>query len=188
MAKTDQLRSDMFRSSRSVANSKLPKSGTSLPSTVYQRRAAAKAAFGTQSPPAVASFDYKQPGDSIGTAYDTDLQAADLVRAGLSSDAVLRLRLTSGLSLARIKQAVGISGRARSRRLSQEESERLLRVSRVFERATALFDGDPADARRWLETPLPVLGDRRPLDMAMTEPGARGVEDLIGRIGHGIVS
>jgi putative toxin-antitoxin system antitoxin component (TIGR02293 family) len=134
------------------------------------------------------TFDYKQPGGSIGTAYDTDLQAADLVRLGLSSDAVLRLRLTSGLPLARIKQAAGISARSRSRRLSPEESERLLRVSRVFERATGLFDGDPADARRWLETPLPVLGGRRPLDMAMTEPGARGVEDLIGRIGHGIVS
>jgi putative toxin-antitoxin system antitoxin component (TIGR02293 family) len=43
-------------------------------------------------------------------------------------------------------------------------------------------------ARQWLETAIPSLENHRPLDLAATEPGAREVEDLIGRIEHGVVS
>jgi putative toxin-antitoxin system antitoxin component (TIGR02293 family) len=63
-----------------------------------------------------------------------------------------------------------------------------MRLGRVFERATSLHDGDQSSARQWLETPIPSLGNQRPLDLAQTEPGAREVEDLIGRIEHGVVS
>jgi putative toxin-antitoxin system antitoxin component (TIGR02293 family) len=134
-----------------------------------------------------------QPGTSIGSPYDSHLAAAALVQAGLSFAAIGRLQKSSGLTLDRIKQVVRISEgsfarRKQSGRLSQDESERLLRLSRVFERAIQLFDGDQAGALQWLETPIPALGDNRPLDLARTEPGAREVEDLIGRIEHGVVS
>ena len=43
-------------------------------------------------------------------------------------------------------------------------------------------------ARQWLETPIPALQDQRPLELVKSEPGAREVEDLIGRIEHGIIS
>jgi putative toxin-antitoxin system antitoxin component (TIGR02293 family) len=139
------------------------------------------------------SFNIRRPGDSIGVPYGTPLEAATLVKAGLPFAAVVRLQRASGLTRQRIKQVAGISEgsfarRKASGRLTPGESERLLRISRVFELATALHDGDANAARHWLETPIPALADHRPLDLADTEPGAREVEDLIGRIGHGAVS
>jgi putative toxin-antitoxin system antitoxin component (TIGR02293 family) len=141
----------------------------------------------------LASFNYNRPGDSVGAAYNTYLEAAKIVASGLPIRSVSRLQKTSGLTLERIKQVARISEgsfarRKQSGRLSQEESERLMRLGRMFERATALFRGDQASARQWLDTPVPSLANQRPLDLARSEPGAREVEDLIGRISHGIVS
>ena len=138
-------------------------------------------------------IDPRHPGDSIGARYGTLLQASRMVGAGLPFAAIGRLRAASGLTLDRIKQAAGLSEgsfarRKRSGRLSPDESERLLRVSRLFEMATGLYAGDQAGAAEWLQTPIPALGNQPPLDVARTEPGAREVEDLIGRIGHGVVS
>ena len=155
-----------------------------------QPRAMGRAAA---SPAHVPTFDFNTPGASLGTRYQTSLEAADLVMAGLPVRAVTRLQQSSGLTVQRIKDLARISEgsfarRKRSGKLSPSESERLLRLARVFEQATALHDGDADGARQWLETPVPSLGNRRPLDLARTEPGAREVEDLIGRIAHGIVS
>jgi putative toxin-antitoxin system antitoxin component (TIGR02293 family) len=138
-------------------------------------------------------FNYMQPGDSVGARYQTHLQAVAIVKSGLPISAVTRLGHTSGLTLERIKQIARISEgsfarRKKTGRLSPEESERLLRLGRIVERAAALHDGDQVGARQWLETPIPSLGNQRPLELAQTEPGAREVEDLIGRIEHGIVS
>jgi putative toxin-antitoxin system antitoxin component (TIGR02293 family) len=137
--------------------------------------------------------DRKQRGDSIGVRYDTQLQAAGLVEAGLPFSVIARFQKTSGLTFERIKKVARISEgsfarRKQSGRLSQDESERLLRLARVYECAVGLYDGDQAGALQWLETPVPALGNQRPLDAAQTEPGAREVEDLIGRIEHGVVS
>ena len=133
------------------------------------------------------------PGESVGARYQSQLEAAKLVEAGLPFSAVGRLQIASGLTLERIKEIARISEgsfarRKQSGRLSFDESERLLRLSRLFERAVELFDGDREGARQWLQTPIPALGDQRPLDLAKSEPGAREVEDLIGRIEHGVIS
>ena len=133
------------------------------------------------------------PGESVGARYDSQLEAAKLVGAGLPFGAVGRLQKASGLTLERIKEIARISEgsfarRKESGRLSFEESERLLRLSKLFERAVELFDGDREGARQWLETPIPALQDERPLELAKSEPGAREVEDLIGRIEHGVIS
>jgi putative toxin-antitoxin system antitoxin component (TIGR02293 family) len=138
-------------------------------------------------------IDYKQPGHSIGVRYDTSLEAVKLVESGLPFSAIERLQKTSGLTRDRIKQVTlisegSLSRRKKAGRLSSAESERVLRISRVFERATSLYEGDQNSARQWLETPIPALDNQRPLDLSRTEPGAREVEDLIGRIEHGIVS
>jgi putative toxin-antitoxin system antitoxin component (TIGR02293 family) len=73
-------------------------------------------------------------------------------------------------------------------RLDPDESDRLLRVARVFGRALELFEGDATAARRWLSTPQPALGGMIPLELAKTDVGAREVEQLVGRLEHGIPS
>lgn len=73
-------------------------------------------------------------------------------------------------------------------RLHADESDRLLRLSRVFGRAIELFEGDSDAALHWMKKPLPALGLVTPLAMSKTEPGAIEVERLIGRIEHGVFS
>ena len=141
----------------------------------------------------VAVVEPAYPDDSLGARYETQLEAARIIEAGLPFSAIAHFQRASVLTLDRIKQVARLSEgsfarRKRTGHLSSDESERLLRVSRLFELAVGLFDGDRDGARLWLDTPIPSLNDHRPLDLAQTEPGAREVEDLIGRISHGVVS
>ena len=73
-------------------------------------------------------------------------------------------------------------------RLHPDESDRLLRVSRIFAKAIELFEGDHRAASRWLSTPQRALGGVVPLTLAKSELGALEVERLIGRIEHGVFS
>ena len=61
-------------------------------------------------------------------------------------------------------------------RLEPEESDRLLRLSRVFGRALELFEGDAPAAREWLARPhKTALGGERPMNLAEDRRrGARG--------------
>jgi len=48
--------------------------------------------------------------------------------------------------------------------------------------------GDERKAMEWLSTPNRALGGERPLDQLGTDPGARMVEDILGRIAYGVYS
>jgi putative toxin-antitoxin system antitoxin component (TIGR02293 family) len=77
--------------------------------------------------------------------------------------------------------------RKNTRHFNKRESERLVRLARLFLKALKVFE-TPAFAQEWLKSPKPALGGRTPLDFARTEVGAREVEDLLGRIEHGVFS
>lgn len=72
-------------------------------------------------------------------------------------------------------------------KFSFEESERLLRLQRLFDKALDVFK-DADLAKKWLKEEAYGLGDIPPLEYAATEIGAREVEDLLGRIEHGVFS
>jgi putative toxin-antitoxin system antitoxin component (TIGR02293 family) len=72
-------------------------------------------------------------------------------------------------------------------RLSPEESNRVVRFSRLVRQAADLF-GNVEKARAWLKHPQYGLGGAVPLDYAETEVGAREVEDLLGRMKYGVYS
>ena len=69
--------------------------------------------------------------------------------------------------------------------LNPIESERTERLARVVATAEFVWD-DLEEARRFLTTPHPELGDCTPLDVSMTELGARQVEEILWKIFHGI--
>jgi putative toxin-antitoxin system antitoxin component (TIGR02293 family) len=77
--------------------------------------------------------------------------------------------------------------RKASGRLSPEESNKVVRFSRLLRQATDLF-GNVEKARAWLKHPQYGLGGAVPLDYAETEVGAREVENLLGRIKYGVYS
>jgi putative toxin-antitoxin system antitoxin component (TIGR02293 family) len=115
------------------------------------------------------------------------------VEEGLSFGELEHLRQNMGLSREMMAELVQIRVRTLDRRkkegrLHPEESDRLLRAARVFGRAIALFEGDVEGALGWLSSPQRALGGAVPLEMARTEIGAGEVEDLIGRLEHGVFS
>ena len=73
----------------------------------------------------------------------------------------------------------------RRTRLSAAESERTERLARVIAAAEHTWN-DKEDAREWLTKSHPELGNRTPLDSALTELGARQVEELLDRLFYGI--
>lgn len=115
------------------------------------------------------------------------------VEHGFAYSAFERLRAAIDLPAGEVAALVQIPERTLARRkqkgtLRPTESERVLRIARVLTKAVGLFEGDREAALAWLAAPNRALGAERPLDLARTEVGAREVEDLIGRLEHGIPS
>lgn len=81
-----------------------------------------------------------------------------------------------------------LTRRKKSGRFPPDESERILRFSRVLDTAVELFEGDQAGAVIWLRAPNRALNGKTPLGMTKTEIGAREVENLIGRLEYGVFS
>jgi len=113
------------------------------------------------------------------------------VREGLSYEAFERLRQVLDLSASRAAEFLQIPPRTLARRreakrFAPEESDRLIRLSRLVGLALQLFEGDLEGMRAWLITRHAALAHQAPLEFATTEVGAREVENLIGRLEHGI--
>jgi len=70
----------------------------------------------------------------------------------------------------------------------KKSSDHRLRATRVFAKALELFEGDRKAASEWMISALPALGGETPIDTARTELGARQVENLVGRLEHGVYS
>jgi putative toxin-antitoxin system antitoxin component (TIGR02293 family) len=136
-------------------------------------------------------FVYTSRGQSMGLKAGSTRDLHESVSIGLPFRSILTLGESSHLLIEEISSVAGIPSRTLSRRKAEgrfrpEESDRLLRVSTVFERAVGLFDGDRPAATQWLRTPQPALGGQPPLEFARTEVGAGEVLDLIGRLEHGV--
>jgi putative toxin-antitoxin system antitoxin component (TIGR02293 family) len=69
--------------------------------------------------------------------------------------------------------------------LTADESDRLTRAVRLASRAEEAI-GDRAKAARWLRKPNRALVGKRPLDLLESDVGARMVEQVLGRIEHGL--
>jgi putative toxin-antitoxin system antitoxin component (TIGR02293 family) len=112
---------------------------------------------------------------------------------GLKFEALERFQKNTQFSTADLADLVAIRLRTLHRRkeegrLEPEESDRLLRASRVFAKALELFEGDADAARGWLQAPAKALGGERPIVYAGTDLGSREVEALIDRLEHGVLT
>ena len=70
-------------------------------------------------------------------------------------------------------------------RLTPQESDKVVRFSRLLKQAADLF-GSIERGRAWLKFPQRGLGGAVPLDYAQTEVGALEVERLLGRIDYSV--
>jgi putative toxin-antitoxin system antitoxin component (TIGR02293 family) len=116
--------------------------------------------------------------------------AATQVAKGLPTESLERVRGSLALSKKEFASVIQISERTMSRRkgerlLPPDESDRVYRFARLVQLATSVL-GSEDDAREWMKEPNFALGHSTPLEYAKTEPGAGLVENLLGRIDHGI--
>jgi len=128
----------------------------------------------------------------FGRHLSTDRDMQDAIREGFPPAVVERLTRSSGLTLRELAAALDLSPRSLQRRrgagkLTQHESDRLYRLARIVALADE-FLGDHERAIRWLKRSNRALGGIAPVAAIDTEPGARQVENLLGRIAYGGIS
>jgi putative toxin-antitoxin system antitoxin component (TIGR02293 family) len=75
--------------------------------------------------------------------------------------------------------------RSKREPLTQEESDRAVRIARITSLAEEVF-GDDAKAGRWLRKPKSRFDGRPPLEVLRTEAGARLVEEMLMQLDYGI--
>jgi putative toxin-antitoxin system antitoxin component (TIGR02293 family) len=119
-------------------------------------------------------------------------ELAAAIRIGFPPAVVERVMESAGLNLKELAASLDLSPRSLQRRrahgrLASHESDRLYRLARIVALAKQQI-GDDESAARWLKAANRALGGKRPLDLLDTEPGARSVEDVLGRIAYGGIS
>ena len=126
--------------------------------------------------------------DDHGTAVQTPV--VQRIREGLHFQEFSALQNLLKIPEEALGKYLGMSNATLHRRkkdgtFSQAESERLVRFTRLFGIALGVFTTGEA-SRTWLKTENPGTAGETPLSYADTEFGAREVENLLGRIDHGI--
>ena len=121
----------------------------------------------------------------------SELTVIDRIHAGLPFRAYECLLQGSPLTIAEVER-VGLPRRTVTHRrlkdsFSPDQSDRLFRLARVFSMATETF-GSAQKAHRWLLRETRPLEGRAPIDLLDTDEGTRLVEQLLGRITHGIAA
>lgn len=115
----------------------------------------------------------------------------NLVREGLPFDYLERIASFLQVKRGVVSKAICMSTatmarRAITGRFNTIESDRLIALATVFEKALSLFENDLAAATEWMCTPVRGLGSKCPLDMFGTRVETDAVLDLIGRLERGI--
>jgi len=129
----------------------------------------------------------------LGIKVVDSLSLSRQVESGLKFNAFERLSKATGLSMDKLRPALRITPRTMSRRriekrLSPQESDRLISISRLLALAFELFEGNEVMAVKWFTSPKRLFAGLTPLEMSATEVGSREVENLIGRLEHGVFS
>lgn len=113
------------------------------------------------------------------------------IEKGLPYSSLERLQRNTGFTSEQMIDLLQIPKRTLARRkaagrLSAEESDRLVRLARVYAKALHLFGGDTEKTTAWLSEAQRAFNGVTPLEMARTEVGAHEVERLVGQLEHGV--
>lgn len=144
---------------------------------------------------AFAAAEFLGGSAAIRRTVKTEFDVHDVLLNGLPSAALSHLlEQVIELDPEDVLKAVGVSARTVQRRshrpreaLSVEQSSRTWKFAELLAKATRVF-GDQVAAEQWLASPAFALGERRPIDLLSTAVGAGLVEQLLGRIEHGVYS
>jgi putative toxin-antitoxin system antitoxin component (TIGR02293 family) len=122
----------------------------------------------------------------------TSTEMRDCIKEGLPFSALESVRARLGLTVPETASVLQMPARTLARRrqaqkLAADESDRLYRLVRVAAHAVDVL-GSEEKAAAWLRHPNRALNSEPPLHLLDTDVGSRQVEDVLGRIEHGIPS
>jgi putative toxin-antitoxin system antitoxin component (TIGR02293 family) len=129
---------------------------------------------------------------ALGRAIRTELDLADAVREGFPYAVVVQITSgrSSSLTLPELHRFIPrrtLEHRRLAARLTPEQSDRIARIVRLTALAEDVF-GSSDKGQDWLRRRTRPLGDQAPLDLLDSDAGAAAVENLLGRIAHGIAA
>jgi putative toxin-antitoxin system antitoxin component (TIGR02293 family) len=115
-----------------------------------------------------------------------------LIKTGLPAGTINKVVERTGVARAVLLKTLTISEgalarRSRTGKLTTLESDRLIRLARVYAHATEVFGGRD-NAAEWMKRPLRALNFAAPLELLETEEGARRVETVLSHLEHGVFS
>lgn len=89
-------------------------------------------------------------------------------------------------------QVAGVTTRTYQRqplqaKISVTASENTLRLAEIYKNGMIAFDNDEPSFQNWLNTSIPALGNKRPIDLITTGLGADHVNDELLRIEYSVV-
>ena len=114
----------------------------------------------------------------------------DEIRLGIPTSTLEHLATVLGVRVEDLASTVRIPARTLARRrqsgtMSMDESERIVRVARMIDAATAAL-GSLDAARIWLNAQNVGLANVTPMSLLDTEVGGEMVRNLLGQIEHGV--
>ncbi|QBL08746.1 DUF2384 domain-containing protein [Rheinheimera sp. D18] len=122
-----------------------------------------------------------------------DAKVRAMVRTGFSVDLLTNIANIIGFRLALVARSIGIPSKTLARRrkhglFNSEESGRIFCLIQVTDRVTSLFEGDRKSAGQWMQTSIPALGQKKPIEMLETTADTLAVLNLITRLEFGVHS
>lgn len=111
---------------------------------------------------------------------------------GISKSDFLAIVAMTGLNLTAFSKLLPVSKRTLEKikdkeLISAPVSDRILQIAALYEYGIEVL-GSKVAFQAWLDTRLMALADKKPFELMDTGSGLSIVEDLLGRIEHGIYS
>lgn len=126
-------------------------------------------------------------------APENELAIIRRIRGGVSFAEFQRLIDILGLTVKEAARVLGITERTMARRMVENgnldliESERQVLLSNLVAHGIDVFE-DQGKFNRWMRRPLGLLGGESPLEFLNTATSFQVVEQLLGRLEHGVYS
>ena len=127
----------------------------------------------------------------VGKPVTCDLDIARLIRDGLPVDVIDTLIGDKTVTPDEVSRIImppkAVSERRRKGGLTPEQSDRVIRVARIFAEALETF-GSREKALTWMRRACSVLGGKLRSICWIRKRAPRLVESLLGRIAHGLAA
>lgn len=180
--KRESKKSSISSSKEQVEFDGSPDNNTNEPMVPYL------SAFATSTSRTVAIMGMNGKKDFAAITNENDF--IGLIRAGIPKQVMDRLMSVADISLTEMAAIIHTSDRTLRRytagqRLSQEQSERMVEIARLYSRGEEVF-GTLGEFRTWMDATLLAFGNKKPKEFMDTSIGISMIMDEIGRVQHGV--